>query len=349
MPTSPSNAPKSNEPKVKLYKKHSFLTRGLHWLNMVAIGALIATGIAMMVGGDSLKSIGESVHEVFYFLLFGIAAVYAISQIAGGAWKIFLPTRETLEDASAVVKSELGMGSHTPRLQKYNGAQRLAYGAVFLMVAGEIVTGLAMAYHDQVPWLAALFGGRHTAHAIHKLLMFGIVAFVIVHVAQVIRAGWPSLRSMISGYDVVPAGGTSPSDGAIPEPGKLGVLVPQSAAQKTLDAQTRWGFIGAAAAAAAGAVLLAIGSAREAGAEGAEGGAARPSRRRRGVGGADLESSETSSAPAGDGGNQTAQSSAETQGSAGARRARQRKAGQSGEGGAAGGENGEGGDGDSDD
>jgi thiosulfate reductase cytochrome b subunit len=348
MPTNPSNTPQSNEPKVKLYKKHSLLTRGLHWLNMVAIGALIATGIAMMIGGDSLKSIGGSVHEVFYFLLFGIAAVYAISQIAGGAWKIFLPTRETLEDASAVVKSELGMGSHAPRLQKYNGAQRLAYGAVFLMVAGEIVTGLAMAYHDQVPWLPALFGGRHTAHAIHKLLMFGIVAFVIVHVAQVIRAGWPSLRSMISGYDVVPASGTSPGDAAIPEPGKLGVLVPRSAAQRTVDAQTRWGFIGAAAAAATGAVLLAIGSAREAGAEGAEGaeGAPRP-RHRRGVGGADLQSGETGSAPAG-GGNQTAQSGADAQGSAGARRARQRRAGQSGEGSDAGSENG-GADGDSDD
>ena len=283
MPTNPSNAPQPNEPRVQLYSKHTLLTRALHWLNAIAIGALIATGVAMMVGGDRLQSIGSSVHEVFYFLLFGVGAIYLISLIAGGAWKMFLPTRETLDDASAVVKSELGMGSHTPRLKKYNGAQRLAYGAVLLMVAGEVVTGLAMAYHDQVPWLAAILGGRHTAHAIHKLLMFGIIAFAIVHVAQVIRAGWPSLRSMISGYDVIPAGGTAASDGAIPEPAKVGVPVGQGAAQRTVDAQTRRGFFGVTAAAATGAVLLAVGTVRDAGAENSP----RPRRRRGGEGAED--------------------------------------------------------------
>jgi thiosulfate reductase cytochrome b subunit len=263
------------------------LTRTLHWLNAIAIGALIATGIAMMIGGDWLASIGSSIHEMFYFLLFGVGAIYLITLLAGGAWKQFLPTRETLEDANAVVKSELGMGSHTPRLQKYNGAQRLAYGAVLLMVGGEVVTGLAMAYHDQAPWLAAMLGGRHTAHAVHKLLMFGIIAFAAVHIAQVIRAGWPSLRSMISGYAVVPAGGAAASDGAIAEPAKLGAPVGQSAAQRTVDAQTRRGFFGVSAAAAAGAVLLAVGTARDAGAESSP----RPRRRRGGEGSEDQLSS----------------------------------------------------------
>jgi thiosulfate reductase cytochrome b subunit len=268
MPTNSPNAPQSNEPQVQLYAKHTWLTRTLHWLNAVAIGSLIATGIAMMIGGDWLKSLGGSIHEVFYFLLFGIGGVYLISLIASGRWKMFLPTRAVLGDASAVVKSELGTGVHSPRLKKYNGAQRLAYGAVILMVAGEVVTGVAMAFHDQLPWLPPLLGGRRAAHSIHKLLMFGIVGFAIVHVVQVIRAGWPSLRSMLSGYAVVPVGDTHGIDGAIPEPGLLSAPMAVSAARKTLDARTAKGFVGAAVAGAMGLILLAVGSVRDAGAEG---------------------------------------------------------------------------------
>lgn len=264
----PSNTPPSNDPKVQLYTKHSLVTRALHWLNAVAMGALIATGIAMMVGGDRLESIGASIHEVFYFLLLAVGAIYLLALIVGGGWKTFVPTRETLADAVDVVKSEFGRGSHAPRLLKYNGAQRLAYAAVLLMVAGEVVTGLAMAYREEAPWLGALLGGRHAVHTIHKLLMFGIIAFAIVHVVQVIRAGWPSFLSMISGFSVIPAGSTAAVDGAIPEPDRLGVPVAQSAARKTVDVRTRQGFLGAASAAAAGIVLLAIGTQREAGAEG---------------------------------------------------------------------------------
>ena len=38
--------------------------------------------------------------------------------------------------------------------------------------------------------------------------MLGYVAFFAIHIGQVIRAGWPNLRSMVSGYDLVevPAG-----------------------------------------------------------------------------------------------------------------------------------------------
>jgi thiosulfate reductase cytochrome b subunit len=33
--------------------------------------------------------------------------------------------------------------------------------------------------------------------------MLGYVGFFLVHIAQVIRAGWNNLRSMITGYEVV--------------------------------------------------------------------------------------------------------------------------------------------------
>jgi hypothetical protein len=163
----------------------------------------------------------------------------------------------------------LGIGTHAACLAKNNGAQRLAYVAVLLMVAGEVVTGLAMAYHKELPWLVAALGGRHAMHAVHKFLMFGIIAFVLVHMIQVIRAGWQALRSMISGYDILP-GTTAAVDGAIPETDRLCTPLSPSAAHKTVDVQTRKGFMSAAAALATGLALVAFGATREAGSKRAD-------------------------------------------------------------------------------
>jgi hypothetical protein len=54
---------------VQLAAKHRLLTRTLHCPNAGALGALIVTGVALLVGGDALESIGGSIHEIFYFLL----------------------------------------------------------------------------------------------------------------------------------------------------------------------------------------------------------------------------------------------------------------------------------------
>ena len=263
------------EPAVRLYAKHRLLTRTLHWLNLVAISGLVATGIVVLRSPDPAPLanlphelfIAGSIHLVFYYFLFAVGAAYLAFLIAGGGWKVFVPTRETLRDAIGVVKSELRIGSHAPRLLKYNGAQRLAYAAVLLMVAGEVFTGLAMIYRKECPWLGAAFGGRHAVHVIHEYLMFGIIAFVLVHVVEVMHAGWPSMRSMLSGYDIVSATTPVAIDGAFPEPGRLCTPVARSTAHKTVDVQTRKGFTVFAASVATGLALLAFGVVRGNGVE----------------------------------------------------------------------------------
>jgi len=37
----------------------------------------------------------------------------------------------------------------------------------------------------------------------HFLLTAGYLAFFLIHVSQVIRAGWNNFRSMVSGYELV--------------------------------------------------------------------------------------------------------------------------------------------------
>jgi thiosulfate reductase cytochrome b subunit len=92
--------------------------------------------------------------------------------------------------------------------KRYNVLQKLAYLAViFVLLPLVILMGFAMS-----PWLDSLgsgwvdvFGGRQSARTIHFIVAWLLVAFVLIHVFEVIVSGfWNHLRSMITGrYRVV--------------------------------------------------------------------------------------------------------------------------------------------------
>ena len=87
--------------------------------------------------------------------------------------------------------------------KRYNVLQKLAYLAViFVLLPLVILMGFAMS-----PWLNSLlpgwvdvFGGRQSARTIHFIVAWLLVAFVLIHVFEVIVSGfWNHLRSMITG------------------------------------------------------------------------------------------------------------------------------------------------------
>jgi thiosulfate reductase cytochrome b subunit len=63
------------------------------------------------------------------------------------------------------------------------------------------------------PWFNSILtgwvdfvGGRQTARSLHFIIAWLLVAFVVIHVFQVIVTGlWNNLRSMITGRYKVPA------------------------------------------------------------------------------------------------------------------------------------------------
>jgi thiosulfate reductase cytochrome b subunit len=97
-----------------------------------------------------------------------------------------------------------------PPQGKYNDAQRIAYTLIIVMGVGSVVTGLAIYKPTQLAWLTSLLGGYEWARWEHFWLMIGYVAFFLVHVIQVIIAGWANFRSMITGYDIVEANADEP-------------------------------------------------------------------------------------------------------------------------------------------
>jgi len=87
--------------------------------------------------------------------------------------------------------------------RRYNVLQKLAYLIViFGLLPLVILMGWAMS-----PWLDSLFpgwvdivGGRQSARTLHFLAAWALVAFILVHVFEVIVSGaWNNLRAMITG------------------------------------------------------------------------------------------------------------------------------------------------------
>ena len=67
----------------------------------------------------------------------------------------------------------------------YNAVQRVLYAGVIAVIL-QVTTGLAIWKPVQSAWLGGFFGGYPIAPGIHLAIMFGIVAFVLVHVALVV-------------------------------------------------------------------------------------------------------------------------------------------------------------------
>jgi thiosulfate reductase cytochrome b subunit len=96
--------------------------------------------------------------------------------------------------------------------KRYNVLQKLAYlSVIFVLLPLVVLMGLAMSprLDTAIPGWVDLFGGRQSARTIHFIAAWLLVAFVIVHVFQVIVSGlWNHLRSMITGRYRVHAEGS---------------------------------------------------------------------------------------------------------------------------------------------
>ena len=101
--------------------------------------------------------------------------------------------------------------------KRYNVLQKLAYLVViFGLLPIIILAGWAMS-----PWLNSLlpgwvdiFGGRQSARTVHFIIAWLLVAFVAIHVFEVIVSGlWNHLRSMITGRYRITTNGDTPAKG----------------------------------------------------------------------------------------------------------------------------------------
>jgi thiosulfate reductase cytochrome b subunit len=217
------------ENRLAMKAKHPLAIRWCHWVNFPLLAVMIWSGLWIYWANDVyrigvrrftlLKFFPEGFYRAFginshlahgmawhffFMWLFALnGLVYVVYTLFSGEWRYLVPNRQSLREAILVVLHDLGLSKRPLPKRKFNGAQQIAYTSIILMGAGSIVTGLASYKPTQLAWLNWLLGGYQAARLEHFWLAVFYVLFFVIHIAQVIRAGWNNFRAMVSGYELV--------------------------------------------------------------------------------------------------------------------------------------------------
>lgn len=215
----------------RIIKKHSLATRWFHWVNFPLLAIMIWSGLLIYWANDvyrigwGSKTIlkffpdsfnkalnipfrlaeGMSLHFIFMWLFIINGILYVLYLLFSKEWKMIFPGKRALKESWQVILHDLHIRKGLPPQKKYNAAQRIAYTGVIIMGFLMMLTGLAIYKPIQLYWLCALLGGYEWARAEHFIITLLFVLFFVIHIIQVIIAGWKNFRSMVTGFDVIPA------------------------------------------------------------------------------------------------------------------------------------------------
>ncbi|MGE3468628.1 MAG: cytochrome b/b6 domain-containing protein [Pyrinomonadaceae bacterium] len=215
----------------RLEYKHPLAIRWLHWINFPLLAMMIWSGMliywanpvySLWIGSHELfrffpqwfndalgipYRLAEGLQLQFFFMwLFALNGLaYVIYVIFSGEWRALLPVPSSFKRAAQVALHDARVVKVKPKQGKYNDAQRIAYTGVIVMGMLSILSGLAIYKPLQLAWLTAIFGGYEWARWVHFWLTMMFVAFFVIHVLQVLLAGWRNFQSMITGREIVEA------------------------------------------------------------------------------------------------------------------------------------------------
>jgi len=202
-------------------KRHALSTRLWHWLNAVSLAILFMSGLNISNAHPNLywgKWGFEPEHawanlidfpgwatipgyydlaaardwHVIFAWVFGLSLVlYLLAALVNGHLRRDLATRGREWRPAAIwtdVRAHLRL-DFTHHEGKYNFLQKLAYGAVLIVLLPlMLLTGMAISPGMDAAWpfLLDLFGGRQSARSIHFICAWGVFAFFCLHVVLVL-------------------------------------------------------------------------------------------------------------------------------------------------------------------
>lgn len=208
-----------SEKQIQIIEKHPRAIRWFHWVHFPLMMLMIWSGLLIYWANEAYITVPESWAKAlgmasgladgmaWHFTLMWIfaanGALYVLYLSGSGEWRELLPDRRAIGEALGVVLHDLGLRKTLPEPRgKFNGAQRFAYTGVLVLGFGLILTGLAIYKPVQLGSLTELLGGYEAARLEHFILMSLVVLFFIVHLAQVLKAGWNNFRAMVTGYEI---------------------------------------------------------------------------------------------------------------------------------------------------
>ncbi|HZV80783.1 MAG TPA: Ni/Fe-hydrogenase, b-type cytochrome subunit [Geobacteraceae bacterium] len=197
--------------------------RVTHWLNVVAILTLTATGLFIAYPMSLGNSPSDFVMGWVRFIHFVTAYVFAIGlaaraywSFAGNKysnWRTFFPYLNPADRQRmwATLRYYTFLDRRLPHVVGHNSVAAAAYFLVFLLYLGMICTGFAL-YSEHAPggfyaqtfgWLTHLFSNQ-TLRLLHHCFMWLILGFAIQHVYSCwlmdIKERGGIISSMFSGY-----------------------------------------------------------------------------------------------------------------------------------------------------
>jgi thiosulfate reductase cytochrome b subunit len=214
---------------MKIIKKHPLAIRWFHWINFPVLAVMIWSGLLIYWANDVYRlgwgnrtvlkffpdsfykalhipfrlAEGMSFHFVFMWLFAVNGFIYVLYLIFTGEWRLIVPNKKSFREAWQVVLHDFHIKRRLPPQIKYNAAQRIAYTGVIVMGIGSLLTGLAIYKPVQFSFICKLIGGYECARAEHFILTILFSLFFLVHLVQVIIAGWNNFRGMVAGFEVV--------------------------------------------------------------------------------------------------------------------------------------------------
>jgi thiosulfate reductase cytochrome b subunit len=213
----------------KIIEKHPVAIRWLHWINFPLLTIMIWSGMLIYWGNDVYRlgwgdktllkffpdsfnqalnipfrlAEGMNLHFVFMWLFAINGIVYFFYLLFSKEYKLIFPHKKAWKEAWLVILHDLHIKKGMPPQKKYNAAQRIAYTGVIFLGFGIIITGLAIYKPAQLNWLCYALGGYEWARIEHFTITILFFLFFLVHVLQVILAGWNNFRGMITGFEVI--------------------------------------------------------------------------------------------------------------------------------------------------
>jgi thiosulfate reductase cytochrome b subunit len=184
-----------------------FDTTGVLGLSKNADGRLAARGFPWWatIPDNQWLSLARSWHFFFAWVLLINGLCYvAYSAASRHLGRDLAPDRGDWRSIGRSLVDHLRLRHPTGEAAKrYNVLQKLTYLVViFVLLPLVILMGIAMSpWMDTVlPGWVDFFGGRQSARTIHFIVAWLLVAFVLIHVFEVVISGlWNHLRSMITG------------------------------------------------------------------------------------------------------------------------------------------------------
>ncbi|MEO8153157.1 MAG: cytochrome b/b6 domain-containing protein [Rhizobacter sp.] len=186
---------------------YEFDTTGLLGLSTNASGGAAEVAFPSWMTIPSHYSLSDARlwHFFFAWLLVLNGLVYlAYSLISRHVQRDLVPTPRDWRGIGRSIRDHIRFRHpQGEEARHYNVLQKIAYLAVvFGLLPLIVLAGWAMS-----PWLNSLwpgwvdvFGGRQSARAVHFIVAWLLVAFVAVHVFEVVVSGlWNHLRSMVTG------------------------------------------------------------------------------------------------------------------------------------------------------